>query len=569
MLNIDKDVDNLFDLAGTGGFKDHVKSLEARLIAFGGQFRDLGEKWPKEFSLDSFGMGGVESKYNSVREKFDNAVKVDKDKTQRKITAANRLKGIAILLLVLAMLASMLFGARCYHDEKNKDTINDISGAISRSEFAKAKSLYDSLVSIKWLGVRNTDHLCSDFEERLAHAAKYYEIRKSSEKYNSKLEGLGKWLDGIEASTKEVNSARKDCGIALKSYKTLPPSPSFAEIVQQRVDIESRILTAQICESSLTNSIDKIEKIQSGWNEYLRKSAFTNEIQEAKKQLTEIDSTIGNLNLTSATNSIEEINRHIGKLQELAGTDEDDVATLEEFKESAGAVLEMLKVKCVERRTEIFTNMLADIRFAKLSNSVSQVWEKYDVAHEFASNEEECGRLEELREEVLGFTIKAFEQKLSVGEKNADVLREESAISHEMIEKTRKTLRLVSAIREGLRRRIPETHDDFKRIESQAKNVQAKLPVIVQIDGILQDDNQPVDIKNAGNETSTILNGISPDTQKQCVYLRVMQYELPTGNSRFVSVVDTASGRKYWMSILLSDFAPGINRVNLKGQLIN
>ena len=561
LQNLEADVEKLFSLAGTNTFKSGAKLLEDRLNAFYGQYSCLIKKWQEECSIDPCEVAGIETTYGAVREKLDNAVKVDEDKTQKRIVAARRLKGMEILLLALTMGAAMLFVARYYHDEKNKRTTQAISRAVSRSEFAEAKGLYDSLVTIKWLGVRNTDHLCSDFAERLALATKYHEIRKSSEKYNSRLEGLRKWLGGIEASSEEVNNARKECDDALKSYKTLPLSTPFNEIVQQRIDIKSKIQTAQMCESSLTNSIDKIEKIQKGWGEYLRKQAFTREMQAAEKELGELNPKVDNLDRVSVSNSIKKISGHVDKLQALAGSDDVDVKKADEFSRSADVVLEKLKTRHAEQRNEVFDRMLADIRMAVTSNSVSQVWKKYDAAHEFSSGREECAKLGKLHDEViLDFAVKAYERALSEVEKTAALLRRESTISSEMLDGTRKSLKLIEKVRDGLRMRIPETRDDFKRIESYAKNVQAKLPVIVQIDGIRQDDNRPVNIKNAGRSATTILNGTSAETQKQCVYFLVLQTELPSGSSRLVRVADE-NGRTCGMSIRLSDLVPGINRL--------
>lgn len=558
LQNLEADVEKLLSLAGTNVFKGGAKSLEDRLNAFYGQYSYLIKKWQKECSIDSCEISGIETKYDAVGEKLNNAIKVDKDKTQKKIAAAHRLKGMVMLLLVLIIGVAVLFVARYYHDEKNKRTTQAISRAISRSEYANAKSLYDSLVSIKWLGVSNNDYLCSDFEERLALAAKYHDIRKSSEKSNSRLEGLRKWLDGIEASSEEVNNARKECDDTLRSYKALPFSTTFNEIVQQRVDFKSRILAAQACESSLKKSIDKIEKIQIGWKEYLRKKAFTSEMQEAERELKELN-LIDNLNMASVSNSIDAVNSHVGKLLELAGSDDEDTENAKKFKSSADVVLERLKEKYAEQRNKEFDKLLADIRLAIVSNSVGEVWAKYDVAHDFSSNDGERDKLARLHEEAIDFTVKECERTLSEAEKTADMLRGEISISKEMLDGTCRSLKLIDKVRDGLLRRIPVPRNDFNRIESLAESVQAKLPVIVQIDGIRQNDDQPVNIKNAGRETATILNGTSPETQKQCVYFLVLQNELPFGSSRLVRVVDE-NGKTSGMSIRLSDLVPGINR---------
>lgn len=540
------------DLSSVGIFRRWGKRLES----FDNAISDLVQKH-KEIQEET------RRKIERIKQEREQAIAIQRQeeiaRKEKEDAARRRRNFITMMLLFLVLGAAMLFVARYYHDEKNKRTAQAISRAVSRTEFAEAKGLYDSLVSIKWLGVRNTDHLCSDFVERLALATKYHEIRKSSEKYNSRLEGLCKWLGGIEASSEDVNNARKECDDALKSYKALQPSISFNEIVQQRVDIKSMILTAQMCKSSLTNSIDKIEKIQKGWEEYLRKQAFTREMQEAERELGELNPKVDNLDMVSVSNSIKKISGHIDKLQELAGSDDADVKKTGEFRRYADVVLKKLKARHAEQRNEVFDKMLADIRLAVASNSVSQVWGKYDAACEFSSGKEERAQLAKLHEDVLDFTVKAYERALSEVEKTAALLRRESTISSEMLDGTRKSMKLIEKVRDGLRMRIPETRDDFKRIESYAKNVQAKLPVIVQIDGIGQDDNQPVNIKNAGRSAATILNGISAETQKQCVYFLVLQNELPSGSSRLVRVADE-NGRTCGMSIRLSDLVPGINR---------
>lgn len=478
---------------------------------------------------------------------------------EKEDAARRRRTFITMLLLFLVLGTSTWFLARYYHEEKNKRTIQAIDKAVSRLEYTDAKRLCDSLVSVKWLCVSNTAHLCPDFGERLALETKNHEIRKSAEKYCSRLEGLRKWLDGIEDSSEEVNNARKECENALNSYKTLPPPASFNDIVQQGVDIESRLLTTQKCELSLKGAVDKMEKMQRGWKEHVRKVAFMGEMQEAERQLREIDSMVDNLEMASVPKNIEVINGLIGKLQELAGLNDDDIKSAQGFRNSADEVVKRLKAKQTEHRNQVFEAMLADVRLALASNSVSQVWNKYDEADEFSSSAEEREKLAKLHEEVLGFTVEAYKRTLSEVEKNANMLRAETAISVEMIDKTRKSLKVIERVRDGLRRHIPETRDDFNRIESLAENVQAKLPVIVQIDGVRQFENQPVNIKNAGRESATILNGTSSKTLKQCVYILVLQNELPTGSSRLVRVVDE-NGRTAGLSIRLSDLVPGINR---------
>ena len=584
-----EDMASLATHVGGRGFDASLALVEKSHDEFLDKLSEFGSKWLDNGNVTFHDVSSMEEEvaekyecvltYKSEHERREKELRTEAERIRRdeelrqaRIEASRRRRSaVAVLLLFVVIGVSMLLVARYYHDEKNRMTAQAIGRAVSRAEYAEARRLYDSLVSIKWLCVRNTDHLCPDFEERLALAEKCHEIRKSAEKCKARLEVMREWLDGIEASTEEVDAARKECSAALDSYRALPPLVSFNDIVQQGVDVKSIVLTAQKCESSLTSSIDKIEKMQKGWKERLRKEAFACEMQDARKQLSEISLAIDIQDLASTTNSIEEIDGHICKLQELAGADDVDEGRLEEFKESAGAVLERLRAKYEERRSEMFAKMLSDIRLAILSNSVSQAWEKYDAARGVASGGEECGKLEGLYEEVVGFTLNAYERALLEVEKTADMLRGQRSISRGMLARTRMSMELIEMVMEGLRRRIPEVRADFNRVESHAKSAQAKLPIVVQIDGVGQFDRQPMDIKNAGNDTARILNGISPDTQRQCLYLLVMRDELPSGSSLLVRIADAKDGKTYGVSIRLSDLVPGINRIEigLRKQSIN
>ena len=566
-------IDSLSSLVGKSDFVQRLGEVKSQYDLFKDRVSAFLADWPEDRSVALHEVHEIEKevdeKYSRIpdykRDHFqheeDHKRKLQRLKEEEELRQARsrRRKVMSILLLFLAMSASMLLGARYYHDKRNEDIAQKIGGAISRSEYAKAKGLYDSLVSIQWLGVGNTDHLCPDFGERLALATKNHEIRESAGKYSSRLEVLRKWLAEVDASSKEVNDARNECDSVLNSYKTLPTSVSFNDILQQSVDIKPMILVAQACESSLKSSIDRIEKMQKDRKEHLRKAAFIGEMQEAKRQLMEIDSIVDNLNMATISNSTETVNGCIGKLQELAGLDDEDAKNIEKFRTSADEILGRLKARHAEQRNQMFGKMLADIRLAIASNSVSQVWDKYDVAREFSASEVEREKLEKLHEEVLGFTVKACERALSEVEKNANMLRAESAISEKLLEGTRKSLELIEKVRNGLLLRIPETCNDFRRIESLAKTVQAKLPVIVQIDGVRQSDSHPVSIKNAGRATATSLNSTSSETKKQCVYFLVPQKELSSAISRLVRIADE-NGKTYGMSIRLFDLAPGINR---------
>ena len=480
---------------------------------------------------------------------------------QKKYEAAQRMRKImAFLAFLLGGSALVLFAVRCYHDRKNKDRVANISRAIAQNDYASAKWWYDSLTSVNWLGVGRTDYLCPDFAKRLELAAENHKVHESAKGLNSKLEKLQEWLNGVDESSTEIAEARSRCNKAIGSYKALPQPMSFKELLQRDIDINSRISAAKKCESMLRSSIDTIEKIQSGWNEHLRKEGFNREIREAERQLREIDSKLVQLDLSAVSNSIVKIQCRVGRLRELAGADEVDAGKSEAFKKSADTLFAKLDDRYAKLRKEAFENLLAGVRSAIASNSVSQAWNKYVAACAFSPSDGKWReKLTGIHEEVLGLTVRAYERALSEVEKTADKLRSERTISREMLDGTRKSLKLIAAVRDGLRTRMPETRDDFKRIESRAKNVQAKLPVIVQIDGFRR-GARPVDIRSAGNDVATVLNGISQETRAQCIYLLVMQDELPSGSSRLVRISD-ANGNTYGMSIWMSNLVPGINRL--------
>ena len=570
-------IDSLSNCVGNPDFMQLLGDVKTQCTLFEDKITAFREDWCNGASISLSEVEEIEKKVNGrysqipvyKLEHFKRVEAIQKKRQQDKEEAERikaeeerrqvRSRRRKAVMIVLALSVLMLLGVHLYCDRRNKDIVRKISAAISHSNYSDAMNLYRSLVPIKWLGVSRTKYLCPNFDERLSLASKNHEIRKSAEKYFLKLKGLREWLDGIEFSHEEVNDVRKECDNVLNSYKSLPPSESFNDICRNGVDIEPRILATQKCELSIRKAIDKIEKIKDGLKEHLRKVAFISEMQEAERQLRGIDSKVDDLNMDSLSNSIVAINGYIGKLQKMAGADDEDIKNTERFRSSAGDLLKRLNARYVEQRNRMLDKMLADIRLAIVSNSVSKAWDRYDAAREFSSSKDEREKLVKLHDEVLDFTVKTYERALLEVEKTANMLKKRSAISTEMVDDTRKSLKLIDKVKDGLLRRIPDKCNDFKRLESFAKSVHSKLPVIIQIDGVRQNCNQPVDVKNAGQASASILNGTSFETRKKCVYILVLRNELPSGSSRLVRVVDE-NGKTAGMSIRLSDLLPGINR---------
>lgn len=289
-------------------------------------------------------------------------------------------------------------------------------------------------------------------------------------------------------------------------------------------------------------------------------------MQKSEVLLQKIRSEIGEMDMVSVTNCIAEIGRCGCKLRELAGDDEDDVKEATDFGEKVNAMQGELQKRYDVQRDEMLADLLVAAQSAMATNSVNLAWEKFDLAVELSSGESESSGLPKLRERLLDFTVKAYEQLLAEIEKTVGRLRQESAISNKLLEETRKALSRLEEVRIGSQRRIPEKSDAYTRIESRIEAVWTMLPVIVQVEGICSGDGRLVDVCKAGN-SSVIIDGTSPETLKRCVYLLVRQDELPSGSSRFVKVVD-ADGNAHHLAIPLSKLVPGVNRFDLKGQLV-
>lgn len=556
--------------------------FEAKLSEFRAEWLDGGNAVPSCICRLA---GDVAEKYSMVpklveehvrREEEEREMQRQREDEQRQVERARREKMEAafrrrrvglVVFLLFSMVALMLFGAYYYHDEKNKDTAKAIASAVNRSDYAGAVRLYDSMCTISWLGIDGNDHLCRSFAERLALAAKDHEVRKSVAELNLKLETLNRWLSETDASFAEIGEARASCVSALAAYRALPPATlTFAEIVRPELDLNSRVWDAERCKALQQSSIEAIELVKDRWKAQQRKAGFRKSMQKSEVLLQKIRSEIGEMDMVSVTNCIAEIGRCGCKLRELAGDDEDDVKEATDFGEKVNAMQDELRKRYDAQRDEMLADLLVAAQSAMATNSVNLAWEKFDLAVALSSDESASGELSKLRERLLDFTVRAYEQLLAEIEKAVGGFRQESAISNKLLEETRKALSRLEEVRIGLQRRIPEKSDAYTRIESRIEAVWTMLPVIVQVEGICSGDGRLVDVCKSGN-SSVIIDGTSPETLKRCVYLLVRQDELPSGSSRFVKVVD-ADGNAHHLAIPLSKLVPGVNRFDLKGQLV-
>lgn len=488
---------------------------------------------------------------------------------QEKVESSRRHRRVAFaLFFLLSTAALILFGSYYYLDEKNASCARAIAQAVDRSDYDGARRLHSSMHTIEWLGIDRDDYLCRGFAERLDLAAKMHEVGRSHAELNSKLEEMRGQLDGVDASPEENGGVCKICDNALAAYRELPSSSvPFCEMVRTDVDMSSMALAVERCDSLLKSSIEAVEKALARRKDQLRKFDFKREMQNAEALLRKVGSEVGGMDLASVTNGNEAFARHVCKLRMLASNDETDVKEVAEFEKGAAAIRDSLKTRQDELRKEMRAGAIAAVQSAMATNSVELAWEKFDSAVDLTSGEVESGELSKLKETLLDFTVKTYEQRLAEVEKTVVKLRADSVISVRLLDAMRTALNCLEDVQNGLRSRIRGGNDAAAHVEARVDAVRTMLPVVVQIDGVSPGDDRPVGVSKSGNSL-TIMDGISPETQKQCVYLLIRRDELPSGSSRFVRVAD-ADGNAHHLAIPLSKLVPGISRFDLKGRLIN
>ena len=470
--------------------------------------------------------------------------------------ARRRLKVIATLLALMAIGAGLLFLVRTLYDKRNQDVVQRISGAISRSDYAYARQLCDSLVSVEWLHVDRYDHLCANFPQRLILAAEIQKVRTSAEALMKKLEEQREWLDAVRETAQEVDEGKNMHELAKNAYKALPQPASFDDIMRQDVDFRSKLATAKSCTDVLTNSIAAIERIQQGWDEHLRQKRFNLKIHRAKEHLKKIQQELEKVDEELYSHETAEMNSLMQDLQKLTGDNEADKRAFAELQKSVAQVLAELKKRLDEKRKKTFVRMLADVRDAIASNSVNEAWSRYDAA--LACPEKPVGASEELvslRKVLQDRTASECGEDLQDVEAMVNEMLAAVAFSDKTIATTRKARETLETVQEGMSR-IPYDGADFSHLESQIQGVLGKLPRIVQIDG--EDElGQPQDVA-ISDPAPNLLEGKSPETGRKCIYVCVMPEEFKPGNTKLVWVL--VNGQKGLETITLSKLSPGINR---------
>lgn len=344
-------VDTLEASVGMEGYFDTALSQAEKMYeGFSGVMLEFRTKWldDKDSALPAVDVieRDVDEKYRRVSE-----CKREHERLRKaKVSARRRRKALLALLILLAIGAVTAALTRYAYDEGNKKIARDIRQAVIRSNYAHAGSLYDSMYTVKWLGIHPEDYLCPNFRERLSLAEKENKLRKSVDDYYSKLLSLNEWLtknvaaapDGMD---EEIGKAQKECVSALGSCNALPPSLSLNDFLREGFDIGARISAFLACESALTNSIEVITKMKAGWDERQRKATFIKKREEAEGLLKKFDSGIDSLDKAAIADHIVKIDRWVGELKKLSGADATDAKDAAAFEKDANAVKGKLQVR--------------------------------------------------------------------------------------------------------------------------------------------------------------------------------------------------------------------------------
>ena len=573
-----------------------VKALASRCGADDfGRFRKVAElscgeffRKMEEFRKNWFGNGEVtlsdvnslNDEVASLKEEKDNAVKEHGRLVEEGIrrqhareVARRRRKVVTTFSILLVLGAALLFAVRYFHDKGNLDAVSRIAGAVSRSDYKGALKMCDSLTSVKWLQIDEYDHLCPDFRRRLALAAEIKGVQDAAAGANKEFLDEYAWLaKNTDVPVPEVSEAFALCSRVNTEYQDFPWSTSFDDIKRQDVDLRSKMAAAQSRTNGLVVAIAEVKRARQIVEDYKKHLKFDRKAGEFQKWLKDAEG-FEKFDKDSLKGYKVYADKKLNELQKDAGENEKDKARLEELKKQVVKVMAVLEAKLEKALTVRFKGMFDDVRVAIASNSVDEAWRKYDNVKAAVENEKFDGgrkELENLQKSLLDMMIGKCTNDLQRAEAKVKAMNMETGFSKEMVDATRKVIETLDAIKDEMRKRLPEGKDDFKRLESRykgickkikgilerIKDILGKLPTIVQFD-YEDESGQPVDVF-IYEPQPMIISGTSPESRRKCVYMRVMQSDKTAGAIPLYTF--KVNERLVGASINWSDLVPGINR---------
>ncbi len=487
------------------------------------------------------------------------------EELKRREAARRRRKACMVLVFILLLCAGAMFLARLYCEKRNQAVFYDVERAVSQSDYARAQRLCDKLVSIEWLGVRVFGHVGANLRERLALAAEVHAARKPAEEQWKVFDDSHGWLDGIESPTGDVSRVLEMCKQAENCHSALPLPVSFADITHENVDLQSKLDALKDGAALFKRTAEEVGKAREAWNVHVKEVTIANAIRNTKKLIDAINQKIGGLDEEAIADYSKQVDKRKNELSELS---KELSVTNDVFKndfENLGKASESLQQALKKRQNEMarkkFDRLCAEVRTAIASNSVSIAWEKYGKLSDPKAGYSKEDELGVLRKELEEMSVSVCDKAVTEVEKKSAELLEEPGATPKVVSQTRKLLRVIESAEKELQRHLQDDSPLRQEVESKLKKARGKLPTIVQIDGVNAADGQPVDIGLwAERGATTGIVGVSPETNRRCVYLRVATSDgYPQGVSHLIRIV--SDGKKYGMSIRPSDFRPGINRL--------
>ena len=477
---------------------------------------------------------------------------------------------MAFFIFLLALGGAAVFVARRSMDEHNKGVVRQIHDAISRSDYAGAGQLYNSLSSARWLRIDRDQYLCADFASRLAGARRLHGVHAEIRLNGVTLKEGRRWFASMKAlDDKQLLVAKRKCDEALHAIETANLDVTADDVFGDRSAFTARAGDAASLKEKTDEARVAYANVRDEWEKAERKRKSDEAVKAAAVRLGKIENEIKSLGISDITNRIGEVS---GIIKNVGTAITVDDGTKEKLRNIADLVLEKLKEehkKILDKRRAEFARQLDghcvstgafvssnlfERAFSELKAARKLVADNKDLAND-GDGKKVAGIDAAIKSGVVGQCDRRLDE-VKVKVAGMANVYDVGALAREV----KACEDVVDSIVADCDKWIPG-HGDATRIKGEIENVRGMLPVVVRIDGV-GNDRKPVDVVLEPLPASfpfPVADGRNAGTKRSCVYLHVPQDSMESQSTYYLAV--KVGGRRSIVDICPQELKHGTNRL--------
>ena len=488
---------------------------------------------------------------------------------ERRLRRRRRRKAMAFFIFLLALGGAVAFVARRSMDEHNKGVVRQIHDAISRSDYAGAGQLYNSLSSARWLKIDRDQYLCADFANRLAGARRLHGVHAEIRLNGVTLKEGRRWFASGKALDDRLLVAKRKCDEALHAIETANLDVTADDVFGDRGAFAARAGDASSLKEKTDEARITYTNVKDEWEKAERKRKSDEAVKAAAVRLGKIETEIKSLGISDITNRIGEVS---GIIKNVGTAITVDDGAKEKLRNIADLVLEKLKEehkKILDKRRAEFARQLDghcvsagafvssnlfELAFSELKAARKLVADNKDLA-----NDGDANKVAGIDEAIKSGIVGLFDRRLD--EVKVEVAGMANVYDAGALARGVKACEdAMDSIAADCDKWIPG-HGDVTRIKGEIENVRRTLPVVVRIDGV-GNDRKPVDVVLEPLPASfpfPVANGRNAGTKRSCVYLHVPQDSMESQSTYYLAV--KVGGLRMIVDICPQELKHGTNRL--------